>query len=62
MLIKQWIPFRLMVYIQSNFQLKNQSRKKIKRYFNNFFLIVLLRIRLGVENHETLFPSELIWF
>ena len=62
MLIKQLIPFRLMVYIQSKFHLKNQSRKTLERYFNNFFLIVFLRIRLGVENHETLFPSELIWF
>ena len=62
MLLKHWIPFRLMVYVQSKFHLKNQSRKTLKRYFNNFFLIVLLRIRLGVENHETVFPSELIWF
>ena len=31
MLLKHWIPFRLMVYIQSKLHLKNQSRKMLKR-------------------------------
>ena len=30
-LFKHWIPFRLMLYIHSNFHLKNQSRKMLKR-------------------------------
>ena len=31
MLLKHWIPFRLMLYSQSKFQLKNQLRKMLKR-------------------------------
>ena len=31
MFFKHWIPFRLMLYIQSKFHLKNQSRKMLKR-------------------------------
>ena len=30
MLLKPWIPIRLMLYIQSKFQLRNQSRKMLK--------------------------------
>ena len=42
--------------------IKNQSRKMLKRYANYFFLILIMRIQLGVENHETIFPTELISF
>ena len=31
LLLKHWIPFRLMLYIQSKFHVKNQSRKMLKR-------------------------------
>ena len=31
MLFKHWIPFRLMLYFQSKFHLKNRSRKMLKR-------------------------------
>ena len=58
LLLKHWIPFRLMLYIQSKFQLKNQSRKMLKRCLNNFFLILRLKIRLGVENHKTKFQTK----
>ena len=38
---------------------KNQSRITLKQYIY-FFLILIIRIRLGVENHKTKFPTELI--
>ena len=38
---------------------KNQSRNMLKQYIY-FFLILIIRIRLGVENHKTKFPTELI--
>ena len=31
MLLKHWIRFRLMLYSQSKFHLKNQSREMVKR-------------------------------
>ena len=37
MLLEQWIPFRLMLYSQSKFHLKNRSQIMLKWYLNNVF-------------------------
>ena len=58
-LLKHWIPFRLMLYSQTKFHKKNRSRIMLKHYLN-FFLILIIKIRLGVENHKTKFLTELI--
>ena len=36
--------------------------KNAKTLIKLFFLILIMRICLGLENHETIVPTELIWF
>ena len=36
--------------------------KNAKTLIQLFFLMLKMRIRLGVENHKAKFPTELIWF
>ena len=52
MLLKHWIPFRLMLYIQSNFQLKTNHENAQTLIQQFFFLMVIMRIRLGVEDRK----------
>ena len=61
MLLNHWIPFVLMLYSQSKFHLKNQSGKMLKHHLKNFCLILIIRIRLGVENPKTKLPTELFF-
>ena len=42
------------------FPIKNQSRIMLKHYLN-FFLILIIRIRLAVENRKKKFRTELIF-
>ena len=39
---------------------KKTITKNAKTVIQHFFLTLILRILLGVENHKTIFPSELI--
>ena len=41
---------------------KKPITKNAKTVIQQFFLTLIMRIRLGVENHKTTFPSELICF
>ena len=41
---------------------KKPITKNAKTVIKLFFLILIMRIQLGVENHETKFPTEMIWF
>ena len=52
MLLKDWIPFRLMLFSQSKFQLKNLSRKMLNCKINKIFLILMMRIRLGGDSQH----------
>ena len=36
--------------------------KNARTLIQQFFQMLIMRIRFGVENRETLFPTELIWF
>ena len=36
--------------------------RNAKPLSQQFFSDMMMRIRLGVENHKTIFPTELIWF
>ena len=61
--VKTLEPFCLVLYSQSKFpRWKNQSREMLNRYFIIFFQILMMRIRWGVENHKTKFPTKLICF
>ena len=33
----------------------------LKHYLKNFFLVLIIKIQLGVENRKTKFPTELIF-
>ena len=36
--------------------------KNARTLIQQFFQMLIMRIRFGVENRETIFPTELIWF
>ena len=42
---------------------KKPITEKAKQLFQQFFFqILIMRKRLGVGNHKTIFPTELIWY
>ena len=41
---------------------KKPITRNAKPLSQQFFSDMMMRIRLGVENHKTIFPTELIWF
>ena len=62
LLCKHWIPFSFDAVHPIQVPFKKPITKNAKTVIQHFFETLILRIRLGVENHKTIFPSELIWF